>query len=194
MSFYPPKINERFQRAKNVGAAKDANAVGTSATFVCGAVLRFSLHVDITTKQILEAKFKTSGCGYVVASAEWFAEKIEGKSLLELHSLDKDFFTSEMKREFGEISAERTHCFALAFDALQNALANFRRAQIEEWSGEKALICTCFGISEETIETEIREKHLATVEEVTAVCRAGGGCGSCQILIQEIIESNEFNW
>jgi NAD(P)H-nitrite reductase large subunit len=67
-------------------------------------------------------------------------------------------------------------------------LPDFRAFQIEEWSGEKALICTCFGVSEETIENLVKENSLETIEEVTAACNAGGGCGSCQPLIQEIID------
>ena len=77
----------------------------------------------------------------------------------------------------------------LTFDALQNSFADFRVSQIEEFAGEKALICTCFGVSEETIEHLIKEKSLETVEEVTNGCNAGGGCGSCQLLIQEIIDT-----
>jgi NifU-like protein len=81
----------------------------------------------------------------------------------------------------------------LCLETLQNALANFRAFQVEEWTGEKALICSCFGVSEETIENLIKTNSLETVEEVTDVCNAGGGCGSCQPLIQELIDvySNE---
>ena len=74
-------------------------------------------------------------------------------------------------------------------ETLQTALADFRALQIEEFIGEKALICTCFGVSEETIENLVFEESLATVEEVTDACNAGGGCGSCQPLIQEIIDA-----
>jgi NifU-like protein len=62
--------------------------------------------------------------------------------------------------------------------------------QIEEFTGEKALICTCFGVSEETIERVIANNRCETVEEVSQKCNAGSGCGSCQPLIQEIIDSN----
>lgn len=188
MQFYPPKISERFHEAKNAGKASGANAFGTSATFVCGAVLRFTLRIDVETKKIDEAKFKTNGCGYSIAAADALAEKIIGKYLTELHSLDKQFLESEIETEIEEFSVNRKHCLNLATDALQSALADFRARQIEEFVGEKALICTCFGVSEETIENLIAEKSLASIEEVTDVCNAGGGCGSCQFLIQELID------
>lgn len=188
MSFYPPEISQRFNAPKNIGKANDANAAGTNATFVCGAVLRFTLRIDRETKKILDAKFKTNGCGYLIASADALAEKIIGKYLNELHSLDKKFLESEIESEIGKFSTHRKHCLQLALETLQSAFADFRHAQIEEWTGEKALICTCFGVSEETIENLIKINSLETVEEVTDACRAGGGCGSCQPLIEDILD------
>jgi len=58
------------------------------------------------------------------------------------------------------------------------------------WNGDEALICTCFCVSERVIETEIAEKGLATVSEVIRACNAGGGCGSCHPLIQELLEAS----
>ncbi len=189
MSFYPPRVSEKFNAPKNVGAAVEANAVGTSATFVCGAVLRFTLRIDRATKKIQEVKFVTSGCGYLIAAADALAEKMAGKSLTELHSLDKRVLEFAIESELGKFSEHRKHCLELATETLQSALTDFRRLQVEEFAGEKALICTCFGVSEETIENLIVEKSLETVEQVTDTCNAGGGCGSCQPLIQEILDT-----
>ncbi|MDQ3713216.1 MAG: iron-sulfur cluster assembly scaffold protein [Acidobacteriota bacterium] len=189
MSFYPKKISEKFHAPKNVGKAAHANAVGTSATFVCGAILRLTLRIEADTKEILEARFQTNGCGFLIASADVLSEKIVGKRLIELHGLDKQNLQTEIESELGTFENHRRHCLDLTFDALQNSFADFRARQIEEFAGEKALICTCFGVSEETIEHLIKEKTLETVEEITDVCNAGGGCGSCQLLIQEIIDT-----
>lgn len=188
MSFYPKRISERFRAAQNAGEAVNTNAVGTNATFVCGAVLRFTLQIDSATKTILDAKFKTSGCGYLIASAEWLAEKIVGGKLTEIHHFDKQVLEEELENEFGKFAESRTHCRDLALETLRSAFADFRLAQIEEWTGEKALICTCFGVSEETIENLVKSNSLESVEEVTDACKAGGGCGSCQPLIQDIID------
>jgi NifU-like protein len=188
MSFYPPKINGKFHAPQNVGRATGANAVGTGATFVCGTVLRFTLRIDKQTKEILEAKFKTNGCGYTIASAEILAEKVTGKHLAELQGLDEDFLQKEIEDSLGEFEEHRKHCLRLATDALHGAFADFRAAQIEEWTGEKALVCTCFGVSEDTIEKVIEKEALETVEAVTEACHAGGGCGSCQPLIEDILD------
>ena len=189
MKFYRTKISEKFHAPKNVGKAASANAVGISATFVCGAILRLTLRIETNTKEIFDARFQTNGCGFLIASADVLTEKIIGKRLVELHGLDKQNLQTEIEGELGTFESHRRHCLDLTFDALQNSFADFRAGQIEEFAGEKALICTCFGISEETIEQLIKKKSLKTIEEITDVCNAGGGCGSCQPLIQEIIDT-----
>lgn len=188
MNFYPPKINEKFQHPRSVGKATGANAVGTSASFACGAFVRFSLRIDIETKEILDAKFKSNGCGFMIAAADVLTEKVVGKKLVELHGLDKEILQSSIESKLEKFPTHRTHCLELCLEALQTAFANFRLLQIEEFAGEKALICTCFGVSEDVIENVIKENALLTVEEVSAVCNAGTGCGSCQFLIQELID------
>ena len=193
MNFYPAKISEKFHAPRNIGKAAGANATGTNATFVCGAVLRLTLRIDRQTKRIEQARFKTSGCGYLIAATETLAEKIVGRLLNEPHSLDKRLLESVIETELGAFPEPRRHCLNLATTALQTALADFRARLIEEFTGEKALICTCFGISEEAIENLVFKNALATVEEVTDACNAGGGCGSCQPLIQEIIDSPPHN-
>jgi NifU-like protein len=186
IGFYPKKINPRFQTPGFAGVPFEANAEGRWANFLCGVAVRFSLRIDADTKTVAEAKFKTNGCGYVVATADFLCEKITGQNLTDLHGLED--LESSVKKEFGSFPENRRHCPDICFDALQNALAVYRQAQIEEWTGEKALICTCFGVSEERIEQEIEEKKLSTVEEVGDACHAGTGCGSCQPLIQEILD------
>ena len=188
MSYYPPKVAERFCAPRCAGRARDANAVGTGATFICGAVVRFTLRIDPAEKEIREAKFQTSGCGYAVAAAETIARRITGKHLAELHGLDKIDLRREIEGELGAFEETRRHCLELALEALEGAFGDYRAAQLEEWAGEKALICTCFGVSEETIESVIESEAVETVEEVAAACNAGGGCGSCRFLIQEMID------
>jgi NAD(P)H-nitrite reductase large subunit len=54
------------------------------------------------------------------------------------------------------------------------------------------LICTCFGISEDTIQSVISETGAETVEAVGDACNAGTGCGSCRFLIQELIDIHQL--
>lgn len=188
MGFYPPNINEKFRKPENAGALEAANAQGTGASFVCGAAVRFFLRIDARHKQILEAKFKTNACGFAVAAAQVLAEKVSGEKLTELHGME--VLREKIEIDLGKFDLSRKHCAEIALNALQNALADFRRSQVEEFQGEKALICSCFGVSEETIESIVAENYAATVEEVGEMCNAGTGCGSCRFLIQDLIDAS----
>jgi NifU-like protein len=188
MSFYPPKINARFSQPRHAGKLADADANGAGATFICGAVVRFTLQIDKSTKEITGAKFLTNGCGFLIAAADVLAEKVIGKTLAELHGLEHAVLQTAIEADLGEFPALRKHCIELSLDALQAAFANYRKAQIKEFAGDAALICSCFGVSEEVIESLVQAKSLGTVEEVSDVCNAGDGCGSCRPLIQEIID------
>lgn len=189
MAFYPPKISERFHSLHNAGHAGDEiNSVGASVTFVCGVVLKFYLEINPLTRGIEKIKFQTSGCGYAAAAADVLAEKVKGRILTELHGLENGLLYGEIEKELDSFEPNRKHCLDLALDALHQAFADYRKRLIEEFTGEKALICTCFGVSEETIEKIVKDESAETVEAVTAICRAGSGCGSCQPLIQEIID------
>jgi NifU-like protein len=191
MSFYPPRISEKFDEPQNAGQVDSASAAAMQATFVCGAVLRLTMRIDQASGQIEEAKFQTDGCGFLIAAAETLTEKITNQKLSELHGLDEKTLAHELENELGIFPPEKKHCLNLAIKTLQAAFGNFRRAQLNEWTGEKALVCTCFGVSEETIENLVEQKSLQTIEDVTRECRAGGGCGSCQPLIQEILDTTQ---
>lgn len=53
------------------------------------------------------------------------------------------------------------------------------------------IICKCHQVSESTIRSCIEAKNLTTVEQVTKVCEAGGGCHSCHILIDLFIDEHQ---
>src|ERR1043165_2672389 len=76
MPFYPDRINEHFLNPLNVGEIADAEAVGEASSFQCGARLRLSLNIDDELK-IVDARFKATGCGYLVASASALTETLK---------------------------------------------------------------------------------------------------------------------
>jgi NifU-like protein len=190
MNFYPERVNELFLSPLNVGEVERASAAGTVGSFTCGSILRLTVRFDSNTHTIKEAKFKASGCGYSIAAASLLCEAVVGMNLIDAGAfcsranLTENFFIEELR----EVPDERVHCLSLCRDALKAALNNYRSARLEEWHGEEALICTCFGVSEKVIEEAIETENLQTVDEVTRNCNAGGGCGSCQPLIEEILD------
>lgn len=188
MAFYPPKVMERSKSPKHSGIGPGANAVGTGVSFACGSFVRFYLGIDASTNEVRNATFKTNGCGFAIAAAEGLAERITGTNLTGLHGLDGEEFHEGLAAELGGLPAPRGHCLEIGLDALRSALADYRASRIEEFRGEKALICTCFGVSEEKIESVIADFSPGTVDEVGDACNAGSGCGSCRMLIQEMLD------
>jgi NifU-like protein len=86
----------------------------------------------------------------------------------------------------------KEQCVEMACEALLDAIRDYSNAAREDWAGDEALICTCFFVSERTIEREIQMHGLTTVAEVTRTCNAGAGCGSCHQLIQEILATHDL--
>lgn len=188
MTFYPPKIAGRSFSPQHSGKGAGTNGVGTGVSFACGSYVRFYLGIDAETSEIRSATFKTNGCGFAIAAAELLAERISGANLTGLHGLDGSEFHEGLIAELRDLPEGRSHCMEIGLEALRSALSDYRTLRVEEFRGEKALICTCFGVSEEKIESVISEFSLETVEEVGDVCNAGSGCGSCRMLIQEMID------
>lgn len=169
-----------------MGDAAEPSFTGRSASLSCGAHVRISIQVD-ESQAVSQAKFRATGCNVLVASASLLTEQITGLTTAEAAAIGHD--PRALCERFG---VENQNCIELACDALVNAVREFSDAAREDWAGDEALICTCFFVSERTIEHEIQTRGLTTVDEVTRVCNAGGGCGSCHLLIQEILQTNDL--
>ncbi|HEX9926922.1 MAG TPA: iron-sulfur cluster assembly scaffold protein [Pyrinomonadaceae bacterium] len=186
MNFYPPKINERFLEPMNAGKIESPDAGGASGSFVCGAALKLFLQIE--DGKIVAAKFQAAGCGFLFAAVDSLCDEIKNKEFAEIGKAvraNENLFAADFDNQF---PSQRRHCLELSLEALRTAINDYRAAKLESWNGDDALICTCFGVSETRIETAIVKNGLTSVEEVTANCNAGGGCGSCQPLILEILD------
>jgi len=177
-------VANHFFNPPNVGDAHEPSFTGRAGSFVCGATARLSIQVD-EAHNISEAKFRAAGCEVLVASLSILTERITGRSTAEAAC---DWQRPSSLIDELKLDDSHHHCVQLAVDALLSAIREYSNAARDEWNGEEALICTCFFVSEQTIEREIKTRGLTTVREVTAACNAGGGCGSCQQLIVEILE------
>lgn len=147
--------------------------------------MRFSIQVD-ETQAISQARFRAAGCEVLVAAASLLTEKV-----IDLSTAEAAAVAQEAPLFAEQIDAD-PRCVSLACESLLEAVREYSNAAREDWAGNEALICTCFFVSDRTIEREIQAQGLTTVEEVTKACNAGGGCGSCHQLIQEILETVEL--
>ncbi len=180
-------LKEHFLIPRNVGDAGEPSFTGRAASFTCGARARLSIQID-ESHNISQAKFRAIGCDTLIGCLSLLTERVTGKSTADAALIAQDAAT--VVSEF-EVEADRRHCVELACGALVAAVREYSDAARSEWNGDDALVCTCFFISEQTIEHEIRSKGLSTVREVTAACNAGGGCGSCQTLILDMLETSK---
>ncbi len=181
---YPDKIMDRIGAVMHGGSSALANTAGGSANFECGSAIKVSLQIE--GEEIVDAKFLTSGCGFAIAAADVLANYLSGKHLSELHGFD----ANEKTADLGEFPSDRESCFRMALEAFRAALADHRSRLIEEFTGEKALICTCFGVTEEKIESVVAVLERPSLDAVAKACNAGSGCGSCRMIIEELIDQH----
>jgi NifU-like protein len=186
---YPDKISEKLKLLAHNRIEVEANTSVTTAKFSCGSFVRFSLSINLESRAITRAFFASNGCGFMIAAANVLAEYVSGRSLTDLHGLADYELNRHIQSNLGELPQSRRECTAVCIESLHAAFAAHRKLLVDEFQGEKALICTCFGVSEETIEGLVAKDALKTVDEITANCNAGGGCGSCRMLIQEMLDN-----
>lgn len=167
------------------------DAGGLAASFECGSSVAFEIKVEDSV--VSDAAFVSNGCGYMIAAASVLAGWIKGRRLGELHGLNHEKLASQVEAALIRFPRGRRQCLAVVAEALHSTFANFREKRIAEYNGEAALICTCFGVAEETIEKCITANRAHTVDEVTNLTRAGGGCGACRMLIQEMLDTPDQN-
>ena len=129
----------------------------------------------------------------MVAAADVLSEHVTGKTLGDLHGFNDEQLRSVVDRAVGVFESGRKHCLEACFEAIHGAFADYRALQLEEFQGEKALICTCFGVTEERVEAVIHGLEDPSVQAVGDVCNAGTGCGSCRMLIEEMIDGRRLN-
>ncbi len=181
-------LQDHFFNPRNVGDLGNRGYCGRAGSLSCGAVVQVSISVD-EARTIREIKFKAAGCSVLVAAASLLTEVVEGNTAGAVAALAQRPLP-EVTYLLSEEGADRAHCASLASEALLSAITRYSDSVRHEWEGDEALICTCFCVSERTIETEIQRSGLSTVKEVTKACRAGGGCRSCWPLIEDMLRSS----
>lgn len=189
MSQYPPKIDALAASPKCAGIDTEADGLGADADLGCGSIVRFSVKFDDDSGMVSAVRFNSNGCGYMVAAAETFCSRLSGRRLDGLAGLSDAELGGVVSESLGAVPPERTHCVATCNSAIRKAFADRRERRAAESFGDRAIICTCFGVGEADIHDVIERVGAESVSDVTAACNAGGGCGSCRMLIQELIDS-----
>ena len=182
---YTELVKKHFFEPKNVGKINDADGTGDVGSIACGDALSLTIKVDKENDTIIDAKFKTFGCGSAIASSSMLTEMVKGKTLDEALKITN----RDIANALGGLPAEKMHCSVMGREALEAAIADYRGEKVvQDEEDEGRIICNCFGITENKIRKVIEEDHLATLEDVTNYTKAGGGCGACIDEIENILE------
>jgi NifU-like protein len=193
---YTDKVLDLFYNPKNQGVLEDKGETGIKistgeiGSIACGDALRLHLKIDVESDKILDARFQTFGCTSAIASSEALVELVKGLSLDDALKVTN----KEIADFLGGLPEAKMHCSVMGQEALEAAIYNYRGIErdVHEEDDEGALVCTCFGITENKIRRVILENKLTTAEDVTNYVKAGGGCGSCLTTIDDILQSIEL--
>jgi nitrogen fixation NifU-like protein len=117
---YSAKVMEHFQNPRNVGEIKDADGVGEIGNPVCGDIMK--LYIKVKDNRILDAKFKTFGCGAAIATSSMVTELVKGKTLEEAEKISRDTVAEALDG----LPPIKMHCSNLAADALHKAIEDYK--------------------------------------------------------------------
>ncbi len=120
---YSEKVLEHYEKPRNIGSLDTgSNRVGSALVGApeCGDVMKLHIEVDENEK-IIDAKFKTFGCGSAIASSSLATEWIKGKTLDDAHTIQNTDIVEELS-----LPPVKIHCSVLAEDAIKGAIHDYR--------------------------------------------------------------------
>src|SRR3989475_2695779 len=122
---YSEKVIDHYNNPRNMGSLpKDDKSVGTGIVGApeCGDVMK--LQIQVEGDRIVDAKFKTFGCGSAIASSSLATEWIKGKTLDEAMEIKNTQIVEELS-----LPPVKIHCSVLAEDAIKSAIADYKQKQ-----------------------------------------------------------------
>ena len=124
---YSEKVIDHYEKPRNIGSLDSrSKSVGTGLVGApeCGDVMKLQIQVD-DENRIVDAKFKTFGCGSAIASSSLATEWIKGKSVVEASSISNTQIVKELS-----LPPVKIHCSVLAEDAIKAAIKDYQSKQI----------------------------------------------------------------
>ena len=124
---YSKKVIDHYENPRNVGVMDDSDKnVGTGMVGApaCGDVMRLQIRIN-DDDIIVDAKFKTYGCGSAIASSSLLTEWVKGKHLNDAEKIKNTQLAEELA-----LPPVKIHCSVLAEDAIKTAVKAVREKQI----------------------------------------------------------------
>ena len=124
---YSEKVIDHYERPRNIGSLDSGNkSVGTGLVGApeCGDVMKLQILVE--NNKIVDAKFKTFGCGSAIASSSLATEWVKGKTLDEAHTIKNTEIVEELS-----LPPVKIHCSVLAEDAIKAAINDYKGKYVQ---------------------------------------------------------------
>ena len=124
---YSDKVLEHYEKPRNIGSLDSGDSsVGTALVGApeCGDVMKLQIQVD-DENRIVDAKFKTFGCGSAIASSSLATEWIKNKTIDEASMIQNTQIVEELS-----LPPVKIHCSVLAEDAIKSAIKDYQSKQI----------------------------------------------------------------
>jgi nitrogen fixation NifU-like protein len=120
MEPYSDKVMDHFRNPRNVGVIDDADGVGKEGNPMCGDIME--LFIKVKDNIIVDAKFRTFGCGAAIATSSMITEMIKGKSIEDALKISN----KAVAEALDGLPKVKMHCSVLAADALKKAVEDWR--------------------------------------------------------------------
>jgi nitrogen fixation NifU-like protein len=117
---YSAKVIDHFTNPRNVGEIKDADGVGEIGNPVCGDIMK--LYIKVKDGRIVDAKFKTFGCGAAIATSSMITELVKNKTLEEAEKISRKTVADALDG----LPPIKMHCSNLAADAMHKAIEDYK--------------------------------------------------------------------
>jgi nitrogen fixation protein NifU and related proteins len=116
---YSEKVMEHFRHPHNVGDMPDADGIGHVGNAVCGDIME--LYIKVKDNIIVDAKFKTFGCGAAIATSSMVTELVKGKTVDDALKISN----RAVAEALGGLPPIKMHCSLLAEQALKSAIDDY---------------------------------------------------------------------
>ncbi len=117
---YSEKVMEHFSNPRNVGSLENPDGMGKVGNPVCGDIMKLFIKVD--DGKVSDVRFQTFGCAAAIATSSMVTEMVKGKSLDEAMEITNQAVADALDG----LPKQKMHCSALAEQALQKAIKNYR--------------------------------------------------------------------
>jgi nitrogen fixation NifU-like protein len=118
---YSEKVMDHFMNPRNVGEIENADGVGEVGNPACGDMMRLYLKID--EGKVVDAKFRTFGCGAAIASSSMLTEMVKGKTVDEARAITNQHVADALDG----LPAVKIHCSVMAEQAVKSALDDYAK-------------------------------------------------------------------